>query len=343
MSQNPVVTLKGSQNIFETARRLNEAAREQSGSKASAKFLAYHRKRVEDVARRSNRGSAFILGAGNCTEFDLAFMADYFGRIVISDLDIEAPKRVLEEVSSATRSKVRLVKVDINGSVEQAVKDAERAIDHATSAEQAVSVAGMVLNLSEITTGEDPQHFDFIYSANVAPSIAFTVLMHLYAKIIDRFPDAPDFWTLYDKADQFVGAMPLLHLVKLGAHFGTESQGYINSTAARCHFGHNPEKPQIVVPILFDTNERGEMTSASIHFLGHMPEMPQVPNSILRIWQASARHSGLSMARFGIHQVLEEELPDGGFEGMIYETAELRKLDRPRFMCPEEPEQVFMP
>lgn len=348
MAIDIATSLKLSKSLVETARILNTDPRPRSS--ARNKFLEWHRKRVTEVARTSSRSSAFIMGGGNCTDFDLEFATDYFGRVVIADLDSQSVSDSVSKLGSSSRAKVRIVQSDLNGSVEKIVSDAENAISGARSASEAFAIVSNMLNFGEISVDSKPEPFDFVYSANLASSFAFVALHHLYAKVIDAFPDVPPLSVLYEASNGFVTAMPLLHLTNLGNYFDSQTIGFVSATALRTSFVSSSD-PKEAQPFFFtmvpQTNRR--VRSALYCFGAQLPN-PDLPNSLANLWQLSAGRSGLSLFEFDAQFVLDAQgispplSTDQFFDGCVNETLLLKKLDRLSFHGKmDSPPVVFTP
>lgn len=346
MAIDIAASLKLSKSLVETARILNTDPRPKSS--ARNKFLEWHRKRVTEVARTSSRSSAFIMGGGNCTDFDLDFATDYFGQVVIADLDSQSVYDSVSKLGSSSRAKVRIVQCDLNGSVEKIVSDAEKALSSARSAAEAVAIVSNMLNFGEISLGQKKEPFGFVYSANLASSFAFVALTHLYAKMKDRFPDVSALPFLYDASNGFVSAMPFLHLTMVGNHFDAQTVGFVSSTALRTSFVCPSSNLNLAQPSFLATDSQTQRRiKSALYSLGFLLQNPNFPNSLLNLWQFSAGRSGLSLFEFGVQFILDSEdvssSTDRFFDGSINETLLLRKSDRPSFHITDSKPIVFLP
>ena len=340
-------SLKSSKSLVETAHLLNADSSIRPPSAARAKFLKWHRNKVNEVICTSPRSSVFILGGGNCTDFDLEFVADYFGRVVIADLDSQSVSDSVSKLGSSSRDKVRIVQSDLNGSVEKIVSDVENSLSRARSTAEAFAIVSNMLNFGEISLDPKPEPFDFVYSANLASSFAFVALNHLYAKVIDMFPDAPHISALYEASNGFVTAMPLLHLTNLGNYFDSKTIGFVSSTALRTSFVSSSD-PNNAQPFFFSMDpQTNRRVRTAFYCLGSLLPRPDFPNSLLNLWQFSASRSSLSLFGFGAQFVLDtggiSPSTDRFFDGSVNETLLLRKSGRPSFPMIDSTPIVFAP
>jgi hypothetical protein len=348
MTNDLVSALKSSKSLVETAHLLNKDAIDRSPSAARARFLKWHKEKVTKVARSSSRSSALIMGAGNCTDFDLEFLADYFGRVVIVDLDSQSVSQRVSQLGSSSRSKVHIVQRDLNGSVEKIVSDAEKSVARARNPAEVLQIVSNMLNFGEISTDPKSEPFDFVYSANVASSFAYVALSYLYAKIQDRFPDLPPISAFYEASNGFVTAMPLLHLANLGNYFDSGTNGFVSCGVLKTPFACPPTDLQSAKPFFFTIDPETHLRKkTALYYLGYLMSHPNLPNSLLNLWQLSARRSSLSLGNFNAQFILDSEYAstsDGRFfEGGINETLLLKKHERPRIFAPTDPDIVFAP
>ncbi|HYP76870.1 MAG TPA: hypothetical protein VER12_12975 [Polyangiaceae bacterium] len=92
----------------ETARRISHAQQEMNRRAPDAsEWYAYHRRRLMDELPQSS-GDLCVLGAGNCADIDLEYLAQRFREIALVDLDGDAIERSRDRQPKAVRERIVL-------------------------------------------------------------------------------------------------------------------------------------------------------------------------------------------------------------------------------------------
>lgn len=117
----------------ETAERVRDAQREMNRRAPDASgWYAPHRQRLMDELAQAS-GALCVLGAGNCADIDLEFLAEQFDEIHLVDLDADAIARARERQPKALRERITLhgdrdlsgILQHLDGWAEQFPSDAE--------------------------------------------------------------------------------------------------------------------------------------------------------------------------------------------------------------------------
>lgn len=142
-----------------------------------------------DAAEEGTPSRALILGAGNCTDIPLDFIAPNFDEIVLVDADIAATERAVRHLPPYLLGKISLVGADVTGIIPSLSASIEQAVGSCPTFDQFVPT--VVQSLSTINPDTSPKPnlgdgFNFVCSQLLMSQLCLAPLTHMAVRQIPQ-------------------------------------------------------------------------------------------------------------------------------------------------------------
>ena len=257
--------VRDSNSIREAHAKVNAHLRTTKPARVWQEFFDFQKQRINEAASKvKGRDRAIVYGAGNCHDFDLDFLADYFRRVVLVDIEEDAVSIARQKLPEQLRRKVEIELKDASCCLDSLVVPARHFISRTYGPEKSfTNLVAAIVNSPDVEITPEEEKFDFVLSTDLSSTISRVPLIYLYHRFCEEFPSlGVDFNLFQIHFLDYMQASFRFHLMSIAGHFDERSIGVVTANSvesqivrtddfALAHYAIDPSNGQSYV--LFDS------------------------------------------------------------------------------------------
>ncbi|MGV8085509.1 MAG: hypothetical protein ACP5N9_04635 [Candidatus Bilamarchaeum sp.] len=234
--------VKDCPTIREAHTKINARLRDLPSPRVWAEFLDFQKEQINNAAQTTKaRDRAIVYGAGNCQDFNLEFLADYFGKVVLVDIEEEGVSIARGKLPTLARSKVDIQLKDASSCIDSLIVSSRPFISRSYGPKKSFEnlVRGVAYS-PDVYVVRETEKFDFVLSTDLASTISLVPIAWLYARFCEEFPSLNVDFVEFQKAFlPYMQASLGFHLASISGHFNPDTLGVVTANSVECPFLSN--------------------------------------------------------------------------------------------------------